>query len=157
MNISVHPSLPLSLSCSGECVLVWDLDSFKKMKTLASKTIGLSQAEFTNSGKHIITCLKNDLFVWDAFKCQFLFKLIVSHDKIRNHEIDIQTFIISHDDRLLIAGGNGSTIYIWDLQQKQLSRVFDLPYTMLTIRKIRISSDCNVSIHMVYSFHTNQL
>lgn len=42
-NFSFHPSGSTVLSCSKESVILWDLHSLKKLKTLSSRTVGLTQ------------------------------------------------------------------------------------------------------------------
>ena len=152
-SISTNNASTVSLSCSRECVIIWDQDSFKKVKTLASKTVGLSQALFTNSGTYLVTCLKSDLFVWDSTTCQFLFKLSIPDSKWKQQDVDITTFYLSDDEKVLIAGGANPSLFVWNFENRKLVRIFSLPTQSIASKKIKLSPDAQVSVIPIHVYN----
>lgn len=118
---------------------------------------------FTARTGNIVTCLKNEFYVWDAREYKFLYKLSTTSEdseETNDSHTDITAFDISLEEKYLIAGGNRygivfglqlfdlhfskhdssseSFLYIWDLSSRQLIKT--MRFDGDGAAKIKISS-----------------
>jgi len=86
-----------ALSCAKDSVVIWDLAKLKKHKTLASKHAAISHAKFAPKKGLVITCLKNEIYIWNGFTFALVHKIVAEEELC-----DFQRLEIAQDEESLL-------------------------------------------------------
>jgi WD40 repeat protein len=79
-NISIHSTKPLVLTTSDTESILWDTESWERLRVLTSKE-GVQQASFSNDGQSIVAAFKDgSIYFWTISSFSLLWK--ISLDKL---------------------------------------------------------------------------
>ncbi|XP_068723216.1 TBC1 domain family member 31-like [Montipora capricornis] len=135
-SISVHAFGRYALTSSNSVAQLWDLDTFSRKRTLnGAQTVGIQQVLFLPLSNAIVTCFKDDsLFVWDSetLKCKFQLPVPPEESKPPHY----RALTTPQDGRLLVAGGRSRFLHVWNLENKRLLHVIQLPARVRLVRQL---------------------
>ncbi len=134
-DIAVHPLGSFFVSCSKECLNIWDFHNFTKIKTMASKTMSLSSVVFAFGGETIVTSLANEIFIWKTPDCELEHKFTL--DNIKDRAISLVA--VSPNNEFLIAGGKSNELHIWNLKTREFFKTLKL--SVDSISKLSFTTD----------------
>lgn len=133
-NISIHSSKRYALSTSSDTAFLWNLDTYdRKRKLSISKDVDLLLACFIPNSNSIMTCFKdNSILVWDAESMELLQELKSS----QAYDVNYRVFACNSDGSCVAAGGKSNFIHIWNIAQRRILKVLQLPAETSSIRQI---------------------
>ncbi|XP_067054665.1 TBC1 domain family member 31-like isoform X2 [Acropora muricata] len=140
-SISIHASGRYALTSANSVAQLWDLDTFSRKRTLnGAQTVGIQQVLFLPLSNSIVTCFKDDsLFVWDSETLKCKFQLPVPPDE--NKQPHYRALATPRDGRLLVAGGRSRFLHVWNLENKRLLHVIQLPAKVRLARQLEFMND----------------
>ncbi|KAI9105257.1 hypothetical protein DFS34DRAFT_598702 [Phlyctochytrium arcticum] len=140
-QLSVHPTKPLAISTSLSEGIIWDTELWERKRLLVGAQNPIQQAMFSPDGSTIITGFTDSsILVWqsDTFALHWKITLemvqnpgpdrgldeILGDKEDEDQVLITQTakncMAISKNGEVLVYGGRGWTVYVWNMAEKVL-------------------------------------
>ena len=135
--VSFHPVTSTAFTCSVDALVLWHTETWQKLRTLGAGS-GIVDAAFTPSGEMLLVLFRNKSIVgWDTESFDTKVEL-----KAPEGSPYLRCFGISSDGNLLLSGGYGINVFVWDIRSQTMLRTIEMPATCSEIVRVQFLPDC---------------
>ncbi|XP_066936715.1 TBC1 domain family member 31-like [Clytia hemisphaerica] len=134
-SLSIHGSGRYLLTSSFDTTILWDLNTFTKKRTLnGAQEVGIQKVFFLPNSNHIVSCFQDDsIFVWDCESMKCVYQLTVPPER----KPAFKCLTATNDCRVLVGGGRSRFLYLWNMDNRQLIQVIELPDKVKSVKDIQ--------------------
>ncbi|KAJ3008178.1 TBC1 domain member 31, partial [Thoreauomyces humboldtii] len=123
-SLSTHPTRPLLISTGQNESILWDTETWERKRLLVGAQLGIQQARYSSTGASIVTAfVDGKILVWNAetFLTQWSIDLATMLGEPVQIGLDRENCLaLSRDAELMVYGGIGAKIYVWNMVERRL-------------------------------------
>ncbi|XP_062521814.1 TBC1 domain family member 31-like isoform X2 [Corticium candelabrum] len=140
-HISVHVSGRYALTTATDRSILWDLNTFRRKRTLnGAQDVGVQKAFFLPLSNTILTCFKDDsIMAWEADTFCYRYRLCLPDST--THSPQLRAYATTQDGRTLATAGKSQFIYVWALDTRKLIRIVQMPKAVTQVREMEFLFD----------------